>query len=68
LENGLCLCFTCHRFAHEQPFLWIDWLEKNLGKQFCEKLQTLSNATFKRSRDLDNWKTYLKEQEKELTN
>jgi len=63
LENGLCLCFVCHRFSHEDPLLWVDWCDKNLGKELCERLRELSNETFKRSRDLDKWKTYLKEQE-----
>jgi len=67
LENGICLCFKCHRFAHEDPLLWADWCEKNLGKVLCRRLRELSNQIYKKSRDLPKWKKYLKEKEEELT-
>ena len=67
LENGLTMCFTCHRWSHENPLDWVDWLEKHLSKEFCQRLRNLSNETFKRSRDVPIWKENLNEQEEELT-
>ena len=65
LENGICLCFRCHRESHQDPLVWADWCQKNLGKELCQRLRTLSNVPFKRNRDIDKWKEYLKEQEAE---
>jgi 5-methylcytosine-specific restriction endonuclease McrA len=27
LENGICLCFSCHRIAHDFPDKFIRWLK-----------------------------------------
>lgn len=44
LENGVCLCFSCHRLAHDNPEEFKKWLRKNrdydklvqIGSQICK--------------------------------
>lgn len=44
LENGVCLCFSCHRLAHDNPEKFKEWLVKNrdydklvqIGSQICK--------------------------------
>lgn len=37
-ENGLALCFTCHRWIHDNPLEAVPWLMTQLGRDFLEGL------------------------------
>jgi len=52
LENGILLCFNCHKnTAHEKPLDFFDWLEKQSGQDWIDDLRTKAKKTVKFSKE-----------------
>jgi len=49
-RNALALCFACHRFAHENPLAFVDWLKTEIGSAELRRLKQIA-ATPKKVRD-----------------
>ncbi|CAN8141902.1 Bacteriophage Lambda NinG protein [uncultured Thiomicrorhabdus sp.] len=45
--NLICLCFKCHRWAHDYPYESGDWIKSNLGKGAFELLMEKRNEYVK---------------------
>ena len=56
IDNGVCLCASCHRFssvfsAHETPTLFTEWVIKKRGRRWYTKLDKRHNEIYKGDRD-----------------
>ena len=52
LENGILLCFDCHKnTAHEKPLDFFDWLQKQAGQDWIDDLRTKAKKTVKFSKE-----------------
>lgn len=60
LENGLCLCHACHRWAHQNPVDFTWWLEKYLGREVLEELHEKDVPTYGKF-DYEDTHKYLKD-------
>ena len=66
LENGILLCFNCHKnTAHEKPLDFFDWLEKQSGQDWIDDLRTKAKKTVKFSKEekkemIDGLKKFIK--------
>ena len=49
-RNALALCFACHRFAHENPLAFVDWLKTEIGAAELRRLKQIA-AVPKKVRD-----------------
>ena len=49
-ENVSCLCIGCHRFFHENPNEYVQWLKRKLGKKKFDLLE-IRAATYKKRDD-----------------
>ena len=38
LENGLCLCWPCHRRGHDRPVDFTHWVEDYLGEDTVQSI------------------------------
>ena len=45
LLNMLCLCAGCHRWAHNNPVLFTEWVKNYLGEYNYELLKNTANPT-----------------------
>lgn len=39
LENGITLCFPCHRYWQEHPVLFLKWMIRRMGMERYEVLE-----------------------------
>lgn len=52
LENGILLCFNCHKnIAHEQPLDFFDWLQKEGGQDWIDDLRRKAKQTVQFSKE-----------------
>ena len=49
--NLVCLCASCHHWAHKNPILFTEWVKKYRGKELYTELK-------KRACPTSNWKVY----------
>ena len=54
-NNGICLCVAHHTFssgfsAHKTPLEFVDWLKREKGVDFVQKLRVKANKTIKLSK------------------
>lgn len=47
LDNLLCLCASCHFWAHKNPILFAEWVKKHLGEEKYETLKEAHNQVTK---------------------
>jgi len=43
-RNALSLCFTDHRWAHENPLAFVDWLKSEIGAARLRRLKQIAAA------------------------
>lgn len=46
-ENGICLCFSCHKIAHQKYEVFRRWLVMRMGMDSFEKLFIYCNTRIK---------------------
>lgn len=51
LENLLCLCASCHFWAHKNPILFAEFVKKTLGEEKYEDLKEAHNQITKYTLD-----------------
>lgn len=51
LKNMICLCASCHRFGHNNPILFTEFVKRYLGEFEYEQLKLRANPT-------SHWKIY----------
>ena len=45
--NSTCLCCACHRWGHDNPILFRDWVKQYLGDDDFQRLLDANNSTEK---------------------
>lgn len=58
-ENVSCLCSEHHRYFHEHPNIYVDWMKKRLGSERYELLNVRAETIMKVDRN--EIKCYYKE-------
>ncbi len=71
LENGICLCVSCHKFdkdsAHENPIEFVEWLTFLRGKEFMKNLKELSKQKYGYKEHYDEIREYLNKERDKYT-
>jgi len=71
LENGILLCFNCHKnIAHEKPLDFFEWLQKQSGQDWIDDLRQKSKKIAKFTKEekqemIDGLNKFIKDIEKE---
>jgi hypothetical protein len=42
--NAVCLCSACHRWGHDRPPLFTEWLKEYLGEAIYDELKLTANT------------------------
>ncbi len=51
-DNCMTICFSCHRFFHENPVEQVEFMKKRLGEKRFDSLLLQANGYCKRDRSM----------------
>src|SRR3990167_6707603 len=46
--NGVCLCVSCHRWAHDRPIEFPEFMKELLGEPVYDELRYIAKTSIKR--------------------